>query len=290
MDRPRWRVGRILAVAALVSVGAACGSSGDQAADAVRDAEADLAELDGAATEEDGTGDAPEPPPSTTTTAPPTTTTEAPPTTLPPTTTTTAPPDPTLRQGQEGPEVAAIQARLFELGYRPADVEGHYGAQTASAVMAFQKREGLPRDGVVGLATLERLAAPQGAPGHKSGPGPWIEVDIGRQVAFVADHAGNVTTLNVSTGNGQPYTSRGVRAVANTPRGEWPVYRMVNGVDSGPLGDLYRPLYFTGGYAVHGSPSVPGHPASHGCVRVSNADADWLWDFVGMGAPVWVHD
>ena len=30
---------------------------------------------------------------------------------------------------------------------------------------------------------------------------------------------------------------------------------------------LYNPLYFQGGYAIHGSPSVPARPASHGCVR-----------------------
>ena len=27
-------------------------------------------------------------------------------------------------------------------------------------------------------------------------------------------------------------------------------------------------MYFTGGYAIHGNPSVPPYPASHGCVRV----------------------
>ena len=36
-------------------------------------------------------------------------------------------------------------------------------------------------------------------------------------------------------------------------------------------------MYFFKGWAIHGSPSVPAYPASHGCVRISNADADWLF-------------
>jgi hypothetical protein len=40
---------------------------------------------------------------------------------------------------------------------------------------------------------------------------------------------------------------------------------------------LYRPKYFRGGIAVHGSGSIPAYPASHGCARVSNAAMDLLW-------------
>jgi lipoprotein-anchoring transpeptidase ErfK/SrfK len=52
---------------------------------------------------------------------------------------------------------------------------------------------------------------------------------------------------------------------------------VVDGLDEAPLGTLYRPLYFVGGWAVHGSPSVPGYPASHGCVRTADADQDFLF-------------
>lgn len=205
--------------------------------------------------------------------------------------TTTAPPAPPLGQGDEGEPVAALQRRLLELGYRPGEPDGHYGGQTSSAVLAFQKREGLGRDGLAGPLTLERLASPAGAGPRRSGPGPWIEVDITRQVVFVADAAGAVTTLNTSTGSGRAYTSStGGRAIARTPRGSYTVTRTVNGTERGRLGTLYRPMYFTGGYALHGSPSVPAYPASHGCVRLSNADADWLWTVAGKGTPVDVYD
>lgn len=35
-------------------------------------------------------------------------------------------------------------------------------------------------------------------------------------------------------------------------------------------------MYFNGGYALHGSPEVPGYNASHGCIRMFTEDAQWL--------------
>lgn len=35
-------------------------------------------------------------------------------------------------------------------------------------------------------------------------------------------------------------------------------------------------MHFHGGYALHGSPTVPGFNASHGCVRMFVEDAEWL--------------
>jgi len=224
-------------------------------------------------------------PTTTSTTKAPTTTT-----TKPPPTTTTVPPPPSYRSGDSGPEVLAVQQQLAALGYRPGAVDGNYGASTASAVMAFQKREGIGRDGITGQGTLARLQAPTGAGPTRGGAGPWVEVDRARQLVFVADAAGTVTTLNTSTGNNQPFNyPSGGSSVAVTPDGDFAVYRTVNATEKAPLGTLYRPMYFNGGIALHGSPSVPAYPASHGCIRLSNADADWLWTVAGMGTPVLVH-
>ncbi len=35
-------------------------------------------------------------------------------------------------------------------------------------------------------------------------------------------------------------------------------------------------MYFHGGFALHGSPELPGYPASHGCIRMFIDDAQWL--------------
>jgi peptidoglycan hydrolase-like protein with peptidoglycan-binding domain len=208
----------------------------------------------------------------TTTTAPTTTTTEAPTTTsttVPETTTTTAPPPPpapdTLHPGDEGEAVLALQQRLDSLGYWLGTPDGHYGGVTQQAVMAFQKVAGLSRDGIAGPATLAALeTATRPAP---RGSGSGIEIDLTRQVLqIVAD--GQVTwTINTSTG----------RSGWRTRVGDFRIYNEIDGMRHAPLGDLWRPKYFDGGIAVHGSTSIPGTPASHGCARVSNAAIDLLW-------------
>ena len=100
-----------------------------------------------------------------------------------------------------------------------------------------------------------------------------------------------VITLNVSTGNGETYTvPGGGKDVAYTPVGTFSVERKVAGDERAPLGTLHNPMYFYRGWAIHGSPSVPAYPASHGCVRISNADADWLFPLVPIGTPVVLYD
>ena len=89
-----------------------------------------------------------------------------------------------------------------------------------------------------------------------------------------------------------PYVSEGVRYTAHTPEGFFNIQRQVDGYDKSPLGQLYRPKYFTStGIAVHGYTDVPPYPASHGCVRVSNAAIDFMWgnNILPIGAAVWVY-
>jgi peptidoglycan hydrolase-like protein with peptidoglycan-binding domain len=228
----------------------------------------------------------------TTTTAP-TTTTTAPTTTTVPPTTTTLPPDPaadgTLRLGEEGDAVLALQRRLVELGYWMGEPDGSYGQLTRQAVMAFQKVEGLGRDGVAGPVTQERLAV-AGRPAPRGGGG--LEIDLARQVLFVVEGGQVKWAINTSTGNGEAYTSSsGGQARAVTPPGRFRIQRQIDGLREAPLGTLYRPKYFNGGIAVHGSGSIPANPASHGCARVTNSAMDMLWSsgVADIGTPVWVY-
>ena len=52
----------------------------------------------------------------------------------------------------------ALQQRLVDLGYWMGEPDGNYGQLTRQAVMAFQKVEGLSRDGVAGPITQAQLA------------------------------------------------------------------------------------------------------------------------------------
>jgi len=232
------------------------------------------------------------PTPSTTapTVVPPPTT--APPTTVSTTTTTVAPGGPAraLRRGDRSAAVGDLQRRLRALGYWLGDGDGTFGLLTEQAVMAFQKVEPLEPDGVAGASTRAALAAADRPTSSVSGD--LVEVDKARQVLFVV-RGGKVSwTLNVSTGTEQPYEVGGRVELADTPVGRWTVGWAVDGVDVGELGALYRPRYFhRDGIAVHGSSSVPAHPASHGCVRVSEPAMDWIWadGLMPVGSSVWIH-
>ena len=185
---------------------------------------------------------------------------------------------------------AAVQRRLAELGYRPGTADGRFGVQTASAVLAFQKREGLPRTSRVDDAVLARLDRPTGAGPRSTAPGPRVEIDLDRQILFFVDADKKVTTINTSTGSGETYEEDdGSTSVAYTPTGTFSVFRRVDGPDEAPLGTLYRPLYFVRGWAIHGSPVVPAYPASHGCARTANWDQDFLFPLMPNGTPVRIY-
>lgn len=63
---------------------------------------------------------------------------------------------PTVRQGASGPNVTTIQLLLVHRGHDIA-ADGNFGPATASAVTAFQRRQGLVVDGVVGAQTWALL-------------------------------------------------------------------------------------------------------------------------------------
>jgi hypothetical protein len=49
-------------------------------------------------------------------------------------------------------------------------------------------------------------------------------------------------------------------------------------------------VFFNGGIAIHGEPSVPSTPASHGCVRIPMNDSTWMYNSLALGTPVYVSD
>ena len=181
-----------------------------------------------------------------------------------------------LTKGDTGPAVLDLQRRLADLGYWLGTPDGNFGTLTLQAVLALQKVNNLPRDGVVGARTRTALAS-NTRPTARAG-GNHIEVDKARQVLFIVRGGQVAYTLNTSTGTERPYTFEGDTYVAHTPSGTFSITREIDGERESRLGKLWRPKYFTSdGVAVHGSASVPAYPASHGCVRLTVAAMDWVW-------------
>ena len=72
---------------------------------------------------------------------------------------------PILKQGNSGSAVAVVQRLLVLYGYQNVlgAVDGNFGAETANAVMQFQRDQNLEvKDGVVGPDTWRTLAYPAG--------------------------------------------------------------------------------------------------------------------------------
>jgi peptidoglycan hydrolase-like protein with peptidoglycan-binding domain len=224
------------------------------------------------------------------TTAAPTT---AAPTTEPPTTTKPKPTKPAeppkLRSGSEGHAVEALQRRLAELGYQVHEVDGQFGSETQHAVVAFQKVNRLGRDGVVGPVTRKALERPHVPSPRSRKAGFHVEADLTLQVVHLVKDGKIQEILDASSASGQTYTVDGDVRVAVTPLGSFQIQRKIDAWRKSDLGLLYRPAYFTGGYALHGSYSVPAFPASHGCIRITIAAMDRLFNRLPVGTPMLVY-
>jgi len=201
-----------------------------------------------------------------------------------------------------GPATQVVQVRLLSLGYWLKAADGTYDFTTRQAVMAFQKFSDLPVTGSVDEATADAILhaeRPLSRSEEKGLDKDVVEVDLDRQLTFVVREGVTEAVLNVSTGTGKPYVERSpknpnivIRDVADTPKGRFRVEKLrTDGWWNGDLGSIYRPIYFRGGIAFHGSAVIPAYPASHGCVRVSVDAMDMLWEtgLLEKWDDVWVY-
>jgi lipoprotein-anchoring transpeptidase ErfK/SrfK len=203
---------------------------------------------------------------------------------------TTAPKLPAkARLGGHGKGVVALQKRLAELGYEVTKADGQFGPSTVHAVTAFQKVNKLARDGVAGPKTMKALAHPRRPHVRLGGRALHLEADLTLQVIYVVKGGKIQRILDASSASGRRYVSQGDVRIAHTPEGSFKIGRKINGWHRSSLGLLYRPAYFDGPYAVHGAPSVPPYPASHGCIRITTTAMDGLYDKLVPGTRVLVY-
>lgn len=117
-------------------------------------------------------------------------------------------------------------------------------------------------------------------------PGQWVEINLDEQVLTAWQGARMVMETRISSG----------RSGYRTPTGEFTAgpekarHRVSRTYDNSPMPysvQVHR------GYFIHGYPSVPRVPASHGCIRMpltgANA-AKWFFEWVDLGAPISIRD
>jgi lipoprotein-anchoring transpeptidase ErfK/SrfK len=179
------------------------------------------------------------------------------------------------------PPLLPIEQKLAALHYDVGPVDGTVDDQTISAILAFQKVYGLERTGGLTDAVTAQILATKDDPPDMvpvDTAATKVEVDLRRQVLFFYENGSLSKILAVSSGTDK----------TPTPTGDYKIYRYDSGWHTSPLGRLYNAEYFVGGYAIHGSTSVPAEPASHGCIRMSMYSAEWFPQHVSNGTPVHV--
>lgn len=116
-----------------------------------------------------------------------------------------------------------------------------------------------------------------------------IKVDLGRLAWGAYDNQGNLIRTGRASG-GKSYCAD-IRRSCRTITGTYTIYSKKGpGCKSSrfPVGRGGAPMpycmHFKGGYALHGG-NVPNYNASHGCIRLHHADAQWLnQNFVRVGS------
>ena len=193
------------------------------------------------------------------------------------------------------------QAKLNELfagfGIAELAVDGVSGSVTRQRLCAARLGLGLPAstlDMAEGseeeqvLMAAPHLNIPFSAPADEE---RWVLIDQTCQIMFVG--AGNQQLQFIfPTSTGSPGYETRLQDRSKVYRydpafdndgwhdsSEFPV------PEDNPInGNMYKPLYFDGGQAIHGANNVPTNPQSKGCARLRLENQNQLLDWLGIGA------
>jgi hypothetical protein len=129
----------------------------------------------------------------------------------------------------------------------------------------------------------EVIIYPSAQPGRYAGR--YIDINLAEQKLYAFDGTSLANSFYISSG----------RSGYETPTGEYSVWTQVRSqVMDGP--DFYLPnvqwvSYFNGEISIHGAywHNNFGQPMSHGCINMRNGDAEWVYNYVQVGTPIYVH-
>ncbi len=214
----------------------------------------------------------------------------------------------TLKNGSSGKLVKQLQTRITELGYYTGPISGNYAVKTVRAVKQIQSQNALKVTGVTDEETWNtifnnpKVVLPDNTPKPTPVPTPVpfaITVDVENQVTTVYGRDENGEYTQVIR---QMLCSTGTRANPSDV-GDWVLNgRHANWCVFPKWGNSYA-RYWTrinSSIAFHSviytavsnsavdvsSYKKLGKRASHGCIRLTVADAKWIYDNIGEGTVV----
>ncbi len=137
------------------------------------------------------------------------------------------------------------------------------------------------------LMAATRLNIPFAAPVEAE---RWVLVDQTCQVMFVGAGVDQLQFI-FPTSTGQPGFETRLQDASKVYRYDpasendgWHDSTEFPAPEDNPInGNMYKPLYFDGGLAIHGANNVPTNPQSKGCARLRLEHQNMLLDWLGVG-------
>ena len=181
-------------------------------------------------------------------------------------------------KARSGPSVRFVQLRLAAMGYWPGR-SGRYDLRTRWAILAYRKVNRMARNFSMTGRIYLRVARGAGrfVPRYKATGRNRVEARISRQVYVLIDGRNRVYRV-VPTSTGKAGTRSDI--------GRFRFYRKSPGTNS--LG-MVNSVYYNGGEALHGYPSVPTYPASHGCLRTPTTYSRQIMRWIRLGNRIDVY-
>jgi peptidoglycan hydrolase-like protein with peptidoglycan-binding domain len=189
----------------------------------------------------------------------------------------------TLTIGARGKDVAQLERRLASEGLWKGNATRFYNLRTAAAVKRYQARHSMPQTGIANPAVIEATK------GH-------IVVKLHLFKVFVFRDGKRVFSAPIAIGSpAHPTPTGSYNIISKIENPTWvpPNSPWAAGLEAVPPG-LSNPLgtrwIGTSAPAIgfHMTPmdySV-GHPASHGCMRMHQADVEKMYELVELGETV----
>jgi LysM repeat protein len=195
--------------------------------------------------------------------------------------------------------IAAQQRKVNDLlvsyGMRALDIDGDAGPATRQRLCAVRLLSGLPvstepmvpgSDEERILMSIDAIQVPGGTPRTAE---RWALIDQTCQVMVIGSKADGIAfVFPTSTGSPgyetRPQTAahafRFDPALANDGWHDSSEYAVP---EDNPLnGNMYKPIYFDDGQAIHGAGNVPPEPRSKGCARLRVENQDQLIAWLGL--------
>jgi lipoprotein-anchoring transpeptidase ErfK/SrfK len=189
----------------------------------------------------------------------------------------------------------AEDAHAYLVGLTPAIAPAKPGREVREGVLEERISRAL-RSGV--RATIRLPVRSVAATVTEASFGPIIVIRRGSNQLYLYDGTRLWRTFKVATGRAQYPTPLGSWSIVEKQRDPW--WRPPNSdwakglkpIPPGPGNPLGTRWMGTSapGVGIHGTPDAAsvGYSASHGCIRMYVPDAEWLFEHVSIGTPVFI--